>query len=734
MAATGILAPNVKWYVFTKCGTPAVGGRFLTFDAITGIPKPTYADPGLIQPNPVDIGIGSDGAVMANLYWAVGEDENLYTVRAYDRSGSLIFEFTPYPVVGSSSGGDVTVVNGQENFAENEQFAFWPCGTVFDNDALPIGSTQTATAWHYTRSNDNATLEISQFLFSAGNSTPDFNPKAAARYRVLAPSADAEADFTQRYIDVQTFSNKTITEAMQFATNNIGSTAQVSLIVKQFFGTGGSPTIETIIATFTINDTFDFYANTFTVPNIAGNTIGEGSYLEIGYRFFPEQIQDILFTNAQFQSGQGTGLVYPYITENLQYVKVLPETLAGHCPNTGTDIIGTGSISTPAARSMTETQYLQQSFQEATPQNILIGWNFPTNPRQFGSPLLANNAQYIADQTILLSDGNGVVSQISTFNEPLILSVQISNKKFGIFQIIENANSSMLTNNIQKVASMMVTMSSSQNSTFKMALIGWSGAANSQARNAVAAWNIPGTDPSLATGWNYLNPINPTYFIDSTSNTADFIAENIGVGSGFTSYGVFVWNDSADMLSGSAVIFNQISLTNGINAAHPAALDAGTVLRQCQRYYQRSYSYLDGEAPVITGGAGEVSVLPASTVTGLGDPGESVFPLTVATSSDLFRTSASLNQVQFPVEMWKPPSMTTYNPSTGATGSAFLNVSFSGSVLLGSFNITATCENARTNNFQFRNLFNEAQFSPGSIINYQPDILFHYVADATLGV
>lgn len=78
--------------------------------------------------------------------------------------------------------------------------------------------------------------------------------------------------------------------------------------------------------------------------------------------------------------------------------------------------------------------------------------------------------------------------------------------------------------------------------------------------------------------------------------------------------------------------------------------------------------------------------------------------------------------------------MTTYNPSTGAAGSAFLNVSFSGSVVSGSFNITATCENARTNNFQFRNLFNEIEFSNGSTVNYQPDILFHYVADATLGV
>ena len=123
---TGIIAPNPKFYVFTRCGAPAVDGFLITRDYITGAPKSTYSDPGLTIPNPFTMRIGSDGAVEYPLYWDLGNDgDQYYWIQTFDSAGQLIDSFKPYPVVSGNGGGNVTVLTESENFFLNEQFSLW---------------------------------------------------------------------------------------------------------------------------------------------------------------------------------------------------------------------------------------------------------------------------------------------------------------------------------------------------------------------------------------------------------------------------------------------------------------------------------------------------------------------------------------------------------------------------------------------------------------------------------
>ncbi len=722
--ATGILAPNAKYYINDACGNPAAGGWMITLDAITNLPKPTYSDPGLLYPNPTKMFVGTDGAVQGIQYWDI--DSGYYTILEFDAGGNLITRVTPFPYTDATGGGNVTVVTNAENFGENEQFAFWPCGTSFTTADLPVGVTPVATAWSFRRSNTDATITLSQYVFAAGVNLVPFSPGYAFRYLVTAPSADTASDWLQRYMDVQTLNNETVTIAIQAATNVALTTATVFLYVRQNFGTGGSPEIETIVDSFVVTDSFTLFPITFTVPAIGGNTIGTDSYLEVGYRFDPALSQDVLMTNFQFQTGDGTGAVYPYITEDLQYVKVLPETLAGHCPDTGTDIIGTGSISTPAAQTMTLTEYLQESFFE-TKTNLLIGWNFYTNPNQFGEVFSSvNDATYIADQTIVLSDGNGVVSKNSFTGGPLVLTVEIDAAKFGIFQIIETINCTQIYDTLISLAAAMY---SSTACTMRMAILGWDGVVDAQAKDPVQAWNIVGTDPTLVAGWNYVTPS-----LEFTTDTVNTYVKQEAVDSTalYSSYGVFIWCDGADLASPGTISFTKVALVEGINATDAEDLPFETVLRQCQRYFQRSYAYNLTSYPTNTF-LNVMSVVPGSGAAVTGSFVVHLFPFEISTGE--LTLSSAVNQIQFFTEMHRAPSVTIYNPTTSAASSVYWHVVFSvGGIASGTLNISASVSNIGTKSFELISSEGSITGTASTNVSYQPDLMFHFVANATLGV
>jgi hypothetical protein len=734
MTTVYVLGENPFIYVPLPTGLPNADGFFRTLDAVTGEPKPVFLDQAGSFPAPNPVPLTMAGITQTPIYWQITTGEDLYTLDILDSHGNLLYSIPNYPSNGGS-GGDIVVNNNVVNYARNEQFAFWNYGTSFDNTVLLVGTTQIADDWYYTRSNADATLVISQYNFVAGDGEFPFSPTSALRFTVTAASLDVTSYFSQFYNSVQTLTNQVATFSFWAKTVNALGTAPLNLILSQNFGVGGSPSIVTSIASYVISDAALQYTSTFTLPDIGGNTIGTNSNIQLIIQTDPNVIQDIIITDVQFQSGTGSGADFPYITENEQYVKLLPDILIGDVPTTGTDIIGIGGLVTPGIFANL-TDYLQYLNETSNSVEYLIGWLFKLNPNQFGQAIASVfSGEYVADQTIVVSDGNGVVSKNSFTGGPLGLVVLTAGAKFGIFQIIEENTSASI--NFTTVSLSARVAPTTGTSTFKMAVLGWSGGVGAMSRQCVATWNAPGTNPTLATNWNYASDIK-TFTVTASDDPPFQALNNIVMSTPYVSYAVLIWNDSADIAMGNGVIFYEGSLSDGYIARVNNNQDFGQVLRQCQRYLYRTYDYqIVTAAGAITGVYSNALTLFVEADTQFAAR-SSLFPInySIGSTTNIY-SSAQITWVTFPQTMYRDAVVLTYNPFTGASGSGYLNpLTTSMTLISGTLNIAATSSGTSETGTNLVISANQAEYqiaSSGSF-NYYPVFYIHYVADATLGV
>jgi hypothetical protein len=713
-------------------GQPNAGGFFRTLDTVTGAPKAVYVDQAGQFPAPNPVPLGLNGITETPIYFQVTTGEDLYTLDILDANGNLLYSIPNYPDE-TSGGGDIIVNNNVVNYARNEQFAFWNFGTSFDNTTLPIGTTQIADDWYYTRSNTDATITIQQYNFAAGANLFPFSPTSALQFIVTISAPDSTSYISQFYESVQTLTNQVATFSFYAMTTNVGGSAPLNLILIQNFGTGGSSPIVTVIDTYTVTDTATQFSSTFTLPDIGGNTIGTGSNIQFIIQPDTDVIQNIVIGDIAFQSGTGSGTAYPYISENEQYVKILPDILLGNEPATGTDIIGVGSLLNPPMPNETLTEYLSTLSELSNTTEFLIGWQFPLNPNQFGAVISSvNNAQYIADQTILVSDGNGVVSKDSFISQALTVEVLIANTKFGFFQIIEGPSSKVINGSNMSLGALLNLSSGS--ATFKMAILGWSGVEGMETKSCVAAWNAAGTNPSLATNWNYASSVQ-IFTVDTASTYATL---NNQIPSGYVTYAVLVWNDSADLPATTQVNFESASLTAGLVAKLNNSNDFGTVLLQCQRYYYRTYDWQTEQAAGAITGNGQNAISIPSMVDSVGNSG-SIFPISITPT---FTANVVFSQyngwVPFIETMYRAPTVSIYEPVTGASGFGSAYISETNMTLVGpTLNVPMVENGSSETGFNILTTYTDVQYTAGvagGTFNSYPIVYFHYIADATLGV
>lgn len=730
-----IIAPDFRTYTTNNCGLLNIAGYIQTLDAITGAPKLTYRDFLGTIPNPTIMPVGADGSPGYPIYWKVGDSETFYTVNWYDAGGNLIGSISPYPITGTTTGGDVTQVLDIVNIGLNEQFIFWNEGTSFDNTNLPVGTSIIADEWLFTRDNINADVFVSKFVFAAGVNLVPNSPPNALFYQVTSASGDTQNYVSQRFKSVQTFSNQVVTISIWASTSSLTSTADMQLIIKQNFGTGGSTEIVTPSTPFTVTDTFVQFATTITIPSISGNSIGTlgDDYLELGYNFDPAVIQGVYITDWQFQGGTGSGILFPYIGADEQYAKIFPYEMSGFSPTQGTNLIGW-------APGVTLNSFLIN-----TKFNLMYCNYFPSNPYQFGATVnnvtavVNNDATYIADGCILQSDGNNVVTKTGTIGSSMFLNVVAANTKFGCAQIVE---SSVLTGfGATNVSAIVEMRASTGTPILKMAIVGWSGATDQPTKKIVAAWNAAGTNPSLAANWSYIG--NVQQFTLTTSD-ALYSLNNITLVSN-PNIALLWWIDSDDMAASDYINITLWGINAGEVALVPPILTVDESLAQAQRYYARSYELIQ---PLAWGAvtANYFESLPLTSSFSLVGYSNSAgtFPNSInnstgfAVTTYLESSTVTLSNY-FPQPMFSSPSITFYNPNSGAAGTGHVkytttNLSLSG----GSLDSTISLISASTNAFYFSFSFSQQTYSLAATttgtVNQQPTGTYHYVANATIGV
>ena len=220
------------------------------------------------------------------------------------------------------------------------------------------------------------------------------------------------------------------------------------------------------------------------------------------------------------------------------------------------------------------------------------GMDIAQRGTSFTSTSSANNDDtYVLDRFYILSDGNDIVDVTQTTTVPtgakysIGLDVETVNKKFGIAQIIENANCyDAIGGNV--TVSFQAKVSSTTNlDNVKCAIVAWSGTADTVTSDIISAWGVEGTNPTLIANATYEN--SPANLNVTTSFATYSVTANVDTAS-TSNIILFIWSDVTTTSLGEFLYITNVQLEKGSTATSFDYRPYGTELQLCQRYYWSS--------------------------------------------------------------------------------------------------------------------------------------------------
>ena len=223
------------------------------------------------------------------------------------------------------------------------------------------------------------------------------------------------------------------------------------------------------------------------------------------------------------------------------------------------------------------------------------GMDIAQRGTSFTSTSSANNDDtYTLDRWYILSDGNDAVDVTQTTTVPtgakysIGLDVETVNKKFGIAQIIENANCyDAIGGNV--TISFQAKVSATANlDNIKCAIVAWSGTADTVTSDIISAWGVEGTNPTLIANATYEN--TPANLGVTTSFATYSVTANVDTAS-TSNIILFIWSDVTTTALGEFLYITNVQLEKGSTATSFEYRSYGAELALCQRYYTKSYEY-----------------------------------------------------------------------------------------------------------------------------------------------
>ncbi len=363
--------------------------------------------------------------------------------------------------------------------------------------------------------------------------------------------------------------------------------------------------------------------------------------------------------------------------------------------------------------------------------SFLVGWDFPLNPAQFGGPTQAAAAtalgsRYIWDQTILFQSVAAGFGASQTTYGSLQIQCAVDNGQFALVQYIDAERARAIMRNdlsvcvngcTNQVGGLGFTVSLWYTTDVSLPVIGSNNSivltldANGYPATFNGTWSriFPssvsiakaGTLPFGTAGDGA--PLNFSYWnADSTgAATATFFAIVIG---------------TKPMTVTSVAQFRSISLVPGRIATIPAPQAKDEVLRECRYFYQKSYLSTVAPGAAADNAGVKYAIQGVDTITSTA-PFEITFPSVIRKLPTLTFYSYTLGTAANVTFFW-------INKASGATTN-FGNIALTNWTQL----TTAGMPNANNVYYTINTLTGPAGTTP--IVAY---ILFHYVADARLGV
>ena len=234
-------------------------------------------------------------------------------------------------------------------------------------------------------------------------------------------------------------------------------------------------------------------------------------------------------------------------------------------------------------------------------RNKLINGDFDIAQRGTSFVSGANNDDtYNLDRWYVLSDGNDIVDITQTTTVPtgakysIGLDVETVNKKFGIAQIIENANCYDAIGGNVTLSFQARVSATTKLDNVKCAVVAWSGTADTVTSDIISAWNVEGTNPTLIANATYEN--TPANLNVTTSWATYSVTANVDTAS-TTNIIVFIWSDVTDTTLGDFLYVTNVQLEKGSTATSFDYRPYGTELALCQRYFYKNKGDGAGSGP-----------------------------------------------------------------------------------------------------------------------------------------
>ena len=199
-----------------------------------------------------------------------------------------------------------------------------------------------------------------------------------------------------------------------------------------------------------------------------------------------------------------------------------------------------------------------------------------------------NDDTYVLDRFYILSDGNDIIDVTQTTTVPtgakfsIGLDVETVNKKFGIAQIIENANCSNAIGGAVTLSFQAKVSSTTNLDNVKCAIVAWSGTADTVTSDIISAWGVEGTNPTLIANATYEN--SPANLNVTTSFATYSVTANVDTAS-TSNIILFIWSDVTTTSLGEFLYITNVQLEKGSTATSFDYRPIGTELALCQRYF-----------------------------------------------------------------------------------------------------------------------------------------------------
>jgi hypothetical protein len=251
--------------------------------------------------------------------WVASDDPNAIQNSIINAKGDIIVgsaNDTPAILSAPTEQGSTLVADSassvglryQANFAAgknkiiNGAFDIWQRGTSFTQS--PSVETFSADRWFYNSNGSGGTITLSQQTFTAG-AAPVAGYEGQFFFRYTCTSARTSQTFNvfgTRLEDVRTFAGQTVTISYWGkASTNV---TLADPYFAQFFGSGGSSTVNTTFSSVNLTTSWQRFTSTITLPSISGKTIGTNNSLQIIFQGLPNTTGvSIDFWGFQLEAG-----------------------------------------------------------------------------------------------------------------------------------------------------------------------------------------------------------------------------------------------------------------------------------------------------------------------------------------------------------------------------------------------------------------------------------------------